>query len=322
MKKRLLSWQLILGGLLLTVLSTGCLKNEAEEKEDQEKQKIKAYLSAHGLDESNNIGYGIYLKITNKDTNLTTGARPQTNQTIVVTFTGKYTDGTLFECTDSALGVKTFPDRYIVYGPHRVKTGYLVSGIDYAIRKFQVGDTGLIVVPSEYAFYDYEPVVYTVTLNEIIENDSVKEQSMLETYKVDNGFNENDTALFDNVLYKGHPAESSSVEDGDSVTVKIIGRYAEDYYANNLGRIFFPLYNAKEQIKWQYGNEDAFPISEAIEKTLTFMHVGDTMEILSPSSSAYGSNGFYNPYLYIAIVPGYMPVHYRLILVEVEKPEE
>ncbi len=318
MKKISLNWTVLIGGLIMALVNTGCLDNQYEEDEQEAKDKLKTYIESHGFTESNNIGSDIYLKFYN-DTSATKGAKPIKGQTIIVSFTGKLTDGTIFECTDSATGVKLFESNYFVYGPSRIKLGNLIKGMDSALVHFNIGDSATVVIPHAFAYYNYEPVVYDIKLLDIIEDDTINASDMFMKFKEIHSFSAD--SLFDNVLYKGHPSYYDSISSGDSVKVRIVARFAEDYYSSHLGRVFFPLNTAKEEITWVYGDDEAFPVRPVIEKALKYMKQKDTLEILCPYTSAYGTTGFYNPYTYVNIVPPFMPVHYRLILTDIIKED-
>jgi FKBP-type peptidyl-prolyl cis-trans isomerase len=314
MKRKSLNWTLLAGTIGLITLLSGCLPNDVEEQEKAEKTKLDNYINTHGYNETNNIGNRIYLKFT--ESSPRTGLMPKKGQTVIVTFTGKYTDGTTFiETTDSTLGAEKFPGRYVVYGPHKLVIGNVLSGVDSCLRRFHEGDEGEMVIPSKFAYYNYEPVVYTFKLLKIeLPSDSAYEDTLFNNFR-DNHPKFSDE-LFSGVYYSGNKRDfdiNTPVIGADCVDVEIQARYVEDYYPTHYGRIFFPLNGSPKEITWLYGKDGNFPIDSVIEKTLKYMHIKDTMEVICPSNLAYGTTGFFNPYLGVPIVPPNTALHYNLI---------
>ncbi|MBN1597417.1 MAG: hypothetical protein JXP36_09955 [Bacteroidales bacterium] len=329
MKKLFAKTYIIAGALLLIVFQSSCLKNFDEEKQNEENKLINDYIKANGFTDENKLPTGIYLKFYN-DTTLTDSAKPVTGNTVLLSFTGLYTDGEIYETTDPELGTSLFSDHYFVYGPMRLKMGKILYGVDTTLRFFSPGDSGTMVIPSNYAWYDYRPVVYHIKLHEVIENDSLYEESVFKSFFDSSNFSKtkiiaqytSTKAAYPKDLYYqfSHDSVDSlaktpiNVAINDSLMIDLTARFAENYYGNAIGRIFFPLSNYPSQFKYRYGNGSMFPIVPAIDSAIKHMAVGDELEICGQSWWGYGDEGFNDSYYNIIAVPAYTSVHYKIRL--------
>lgn len=334
MKKISSKIQLIALSLLFGLILSSCLENVYEEKEREEQAMIDGYVNANGFTEDEKLENGIYLKFIHDNTNDTT--KPVTGNTVIVEYTGKYTDGSVFETTDASIGESEFPDRYFVYGPIRLKMGNLMYGFDTTLRHLTPGDEVSMIIPSKFMWYDYIPVVYDLKLLAIIQNDSTYEADMFNDFIEHYGFsdtntfgaNSNGELLYWKVTTKddsssSHPDSLNrhpiTVATNDSVWIEITARYAElDTFSVpgeiNLGRIFYPLVNYPKEIVYKYGNSTTFPITRAVDSAVKAMALSDEIEVCGPASWAYGDYGFSDQFHNIIAVPPRTPVHYQIKL--------
>ncbi|MBN2485361.1 MAG: hypothetical protein JXB34_05265 [Bacteroidales bacterium] len=307
--------------LMLMFSLSSCLKDLDKEERAEEKRKMDELLVKYGFNENHKLPTGIYLKFHN-DTSETPYSVPVMGQTILVTFTGLLSDGTVLETTDAPTGVNAFPDLYYVYGPHKLKKGYISrTGIDTVLHYFNPGDSATVILPSNWASYDYEPQVYHMKLLEIVENDSLYEMEQFAAFFEANGFDINN--MFGNgIYYKVIGADTLNpkpfpFDENDSAIFRLTARYAESFN-NGQGRVFYPLANAPDTVKRLFESTYYFPFVPAIDSALKRMGKGDTLEIAALSGYGYGLAGFTNPYLKYYIVPPQMPVHYRIELINIK----
>lgn len=327
MKKFKYTIRLIASLFIIVIMATACLENTFEEKEKDEQAKIDECVSRYGLDEYK-LESGIYLKFL-FDTTSESSPRPATGNTVLVNYTGRYADETIFETTDPEIGPSLFPERYFVYGPTRLKIGNLIYGFDTTIRYMSPGDSAIMLIPSKYMWYDYNPVVYNVKLLEIITNDSTYESNMFwnfftkNNYDKDNyiGINSDDDTLYYKVVVSSTTGSLSEtpveISSSDSVIINLTAYYAECYYPDNTGRLFYPLPTSSypSQFSYKWGSGSYFPIVPAIDSAIKHMALGDILEVCGKASWGYGDDGFSDPYQNIVAVPSATPVNYRIQLI-------
>ncbi len=309
-----------------TIIVSSCLSDEIDDLETESSSKLQEYLDANGYTEADHIGYGVYVKIT-QDT-VGSSTYPTYGDAIVFNYTGKYTDGTVYESTDSSYVDDLTYGEYYIYGPTRRWVGTLISGFDTAIRTIPEGASAEIVIPADMAFGDYNPVVYDVDLLKVVDNDSTYEKEVFNEFKTTNSFDDS-VYISIGILYKADSALRTEgiLSSSDSVTVKIIGRYAECYYPNGLGRQFYPLGDEDATIEgYNYAGtnddiSDALQL-DAIDSALKYMRVGETMEVAFLSGAdgdtewGFGSSSVVNADLNIPIIFAYTPLHYTITLIE------
>lgn len=315
-----------LSTILVTVfLLSSCLNTDDEAAAEQ--AKINEYIKANGFTDAHKKPSGIYIKFKDEAGRVFNDSlSPKPGQTCIITFTGKTTDGEILETTDSVIGKIEFPDLYFVYGPFRIKKGNTKIGIDTALYYFNPGDEATIVLPSDWANFDFEPVVYDLKLLEIISNDSAYNDLTYEhkTFMYFLGTNNFDTinppdTFSKNFYFKGSLNPNPfKFDNKDFAIINLTARYAENYYPDNSGRIFYPLLDAPLKLKRKFEDAYYFPFIPAIDTALRHMAAGDVLEIAVNSSYAYSNIGFNHPRNGLSIIPPYMPVHYRIELVSVE----
>jgi FKBP-type peptidyl-prolyl cis-trans isomerase len=317
----------------IIILTTSCLKNDFEEKEKEELDKINQIISDYGFIESEKLESGIYLKF-HKDNTESDTIKPKTGNTILVQYTGKYSDGTVFETTDPDEGAKLVPERYFVYGDIRLKMGDLVYGFDTTLRFLSPGDSVSMLIPSKFMWYDYNPVVYDVVLKDIILNDSTYEHEMFNEFFKNNEFSTNNyfgiNSNSDTLYYKIRITDKADtlsespieVAKSDSIVIGLEGFFAESYYADGSGRKFYPLTTYPQEFIYTYGSGAYFPILPAIDTAVKHMALGDIIEICGKASWAYGDDGFSDDYYNIVAVPPRTPVHYKIKLLGHRKDNE
>lgn len=307
--------------ILSVILLSSCLDRDENNYREQELSEIKQYVEGKGF---THIGYDIYLKFHNRD-GIDIQENNVTNQDyFVINYDGVYLDESIWETTDSAKGAVLFPGRYYIYGPLQLRSGEIRPfAFDTAIKYFSAGDSGTIVAPSWYTFGDYSRAFH-VGMKQVIKNDTANE---LEKF---NEFFDRNNFSAENVLYEGvywkNPSNpdyelSDTIIHNNSPMAKIelTGRYAETYYSSGLGRLFYPLTSVGDTLEMhiEIGGNNKFPFIPAIDSALMKMNVGDELELLGGSAVGWGANGYYHPYLNVPVVPEYMPVHYKVKLIDI-----
>lgn len=316
--KKLIIFPIAIASVFIAV---SCVDQDIQNSHDAELAEINRYIEGKGYTD---IGYGIYLKFYNRDGIAILDSNVSKQDAFVINYDGTYTDGSVWETTDSSKGADLFPGRYFIYGPTQLRSGYITMfGLDTAIKYFSKGDTGSIVIPSWYAWGDY-PRVFHVGMQQVIKNDTLNEQEKFTDFFFTNGF-QVENELIPGVYWK-HPtnpayelSDTIMYEGQPTLEIELIGRYAETYYSSGLGRQFYPIEAAGDSTvhNRRIGDETSFPFRAVVDSALLRMQVGDELEITGGSGIGWANTGYFDPNLNIPIVPEYMPIYYRLKLISV-----
>lgn len=301
-----------------SILLSSCLNKETQKLQDEENSKIANLKSKYGITEADAIGQGVYLQFRGARGGDT--LKPQINNMVIVTYTGEYSDGTVFDLTDSATAVANnlYSTSYI-YGPARIRVGYSIAGINLALMHMNEGSEAYILIPSSMAWNNYEPLFYDLSLLRVITNDTLYEENQRKLYTKNLGLTDS-TSLplgetFSKITKEGNDIDTIKLKYGDSIYISLQAYYAEveSFLTGNYGRKFFPIGSYTGKCLWAFGDQDAFPVTTAIDSAVVRMKTGEVREIVTGSENAYGSQGLLLSSNFY-IVPPYMPVHYIITL--------
>jgi hypothetical protein len=334
MKKILQAIKFTLVTIAGTLIITSCLNSDIEQKIESANNKLNTYLKDNNYTQDEHIGMGVYVRIT-EESSIPDAKLPVYPNAVRLNYTGRYTSGEIFQTTDSTLSDHITYGEYYIYGDKRLYLGNIYAvGFDTAIRTIPVGASAQIVIPYELAFGNYEPVVYDVELLEIIENDSIWEADNFSSFLENNGF---DTSKYiaPGLFYKTvgdftgiRPKDSTVLEVNDSLEILVNARYAEDFYDDNTGRLFYPRYGESVLVQnYLWGTTSDFPIEKFMDSTVKYMYKGQTLEVAfksgmdEPIGQRWGYElGLADPFN-ILIIPPYQSLHYTVALVESEKED-
>lgn len=116
------------------------LKEERDKQTKLEADTINQYISEHNLEVKQTPSGIRYQKTTETD-----GERPNSNDTVVVHYTGTLLDGTQFDSSYGRNEPVSFP----------LVEGALIEGWYQAIPLFKKGEKGILVIPSAYGYGEY-----------------------------------------------------------------------------------------------------------------------------------------------------------------------
>lgn len=119
--------------MLIAFTSVHCNKDDEEDQSEIDEQIILKYIADNNLD-AENIGSGLYF--VNEETG--SGANPNSSSTVRVAYRGYFTNGQVFDESDSD---------GIVFGLNQVIDGWTL-GIPY----FKKGGKGKLLIPSALAY--------------------------------------------------------------------------------------------------------------------------------------------------------------------------
>lgn len=243
---------------------------------------------------------------------------------IIFDYIGTNYEGNVFDASvmDIAKDAGIYSDDFI-YGPERFRVDYTFLGFQKAVQEMYVKSKAIILIPGDQWNGYYEPVVYEVTLYNVIEDLEAYNNEQVLSYLDSLGIDiDSDTLL-------GYGEGGIWVKDfsdrtenglsyGDTVLLTVYGHYVEadtnyvDYFP---GRQFFPIGTSGDAVLYIYG-EELFPVTRAVNEVVKFMDIGETIDVVSSDEYGFGDVGFAHPYTGKFIVPQTMPLHYTIQLID------
>jgi FKBP-type peptidyl-prolyl cis-trans isomerase len=312
---------------ILPLAVSGCLKNDWEEKEQHEKDLIKSYIASNGITEEQKTEGGIYYVEEIAGTGLT----PVVDDYVIINYTGRYLeDNSIHETSyDSLKDEWEYADTYTyyVYGPLKFKYGYSISGVNEGLGMMKEGGKAKLVIPSDKAFYDFNPMVYDIELLKVIKDPVAYEDSVLKAYLEVKGFDTLTTA-YKGIYFKEtltpDPADQRTVQTGDTVFFRFSGKLI-DGFASEIkdDRVFDTNADDDDPIKLYYGTQlkvitgVILAIPEGLKTALDTMRVGTHATAVLPYTQAFKDAGLVNSIYGYTIVPKYQTIVYDIIVEDI-----
>lgn len=313
----------------VVLLASGCLKNEWEEKENQEKEIIQNYLSTHNIGEDKKTEGGIYFVEKKAGTGLT----PAKDNYVIINYVGRYlSDEAIHETSYDSLkddwaAVSIYKD--YVFGPLKFQYGYSINGINEGLSLMKEGGKATLIIPSDMAFYDYKPLLYEIELLKVIKSPAAYEDSILSVYLADKGFDS--TNLYNNVWYKEtmtpDPNDQRTIQQGDTVYFRFNAKLVDSYGATlRDDRVFDSNLTDSKPAKYLYKqallNSGILSMPAGLIAGLDSMRAGTHATIVLPYKQAFGENGLYSATYGYTIVPKFQTVVYDVEIVAIKPPAE
>lgn len=301
--------------ILLNIIAVSCLNDEFEENEKQENAEIEAYLQS-----LRNDGYtiieqdGIYYVIITEGT----GNSPTATDYIAIDFTGRKTDNTIIETTDSNLADEWINYQYLehyVFGPKKIYLGNSIEGFYIGLTKMKEGGRNIIIIPSKLAYGDFVTLVYDVELLKVISDPAAYDSLQLAYFLAEEGI---DTASKVNNIYYNVEEfvgvdNSPSVKTSDSVYV-VFDSY---YLVENKLVLFESNRDYNSPLKFVYSESANAPegylsFTEGFLGALDTMSTGTKAKAIVPYDYGYKETGYRHSYYGYIIVPAYTSLVYDI----------
>jgi|GEM_PF-501112 len=319
--------------VLITMMVTGCLKDDWEEKARHEKEILETYLQNHNITEQQKTAGGIYFIEQVAGTGLT----PRNGNFVVINFTGRYLeDGSIHETSyDSLKPEWENADLYsfFVFGPLKFQFGNSITGINEGLSLMKEGGKAQLVIPSDRAFYDYKPLVYEIHLLKVIRNPVQYEDSVLNAYLETKGI-ESDRLLVsgsDSIYFVetvvNNPLDSLTVEQNDTVLFRYSARLIDGFGpVIHDDRVFDSNMEEEKPIEYVFGANRlifgsmiAFP--DGLRIAIDNMRAGTHATAILPYKAAFDDKGLYSTTYGYTIVPKYQTVVYDIIVESIKSPD-
>jgi FKBP-type peptidyl-prolyl cis-trans isomerase len=321
--KKIVNGLVIILVIFMNIVLNGCFKDKWDEYEKQEKSERDAYLQS-----LRDQGYTVieedgiyYVKITEGS-----GISPIITDYVAIDFTGRKTDNTIIETTDSNLIDEWTNYQYLdhyIFGPKKIYLGNSIEGFYRGVTKMREGGRFIIIIPSELAYpQDYVTLVYDVELLKVIHDPAAYDSIQLNTLLAEQ--NMDTTNIIDNVYYNetGSPIldHSGTIETNDSVYVLF-----DSYYIMENSLILFESNRTdNSHLKFKYSKsatapEGYLPFTDGFLAALDTMSMGTKARVIVPYDYGYEEAGYKHPYFGYIIVPAYTSLVYDIEIEDVIK---
>jgi FKBP-type peptidyl-prolyl cis-trans isomerase len=329
--KKTNSMRFLLTGTIIglgTLLLSGCLKNEWEECEEEGKIELDNYISKNNIPESNKVeitgGYIYYIPEI-----YGTGLYPETGDYIVINYTGMYLNGTIIETTDSSKkgdwdAATVYTD--YAYGPTKFQFGYSSDGFNAGLAMMQEGGLSTLIIPTELAYYNCKPVLYSIDLIKVIKDPVAYEKEMLVWYLSENGMDTVSNA-YNDIYYKelSVTGDTLSVAEDDTLLIRFTGSYTYEKGGSLYLKEFDSNTGDTKPLKIVYGSDEIYggsikSIPAGFTAALDTMSKGTHALAVLPYTQAFGTAGLVNSTYGYYVVPSYQTVIYDIYIEDIRRP--
>jgi FKBP-type peptidyl-prolyl cis-trans isomerase len=318
-------------GIAMLLTLSGCLNNDWEEKENHEKELIQNYLDENGITEEQKTEGGIYFI----EKRAGTGKTPDKDDYVVIEYVGKYIEtGNILETSYDSLkadwdNADTY--KYLVYGPLKFQYGFSITGMNEGLSLMKEGGRAEMVIPSDKAFYDFNPLVYEVELLKVIRDPVAHEDSVLAEYLGYIGYDT--TTAYKDIYFKEtvtpDPNDERTVQSGDTVLFRYTGRLVDSYSEVLLDNRVFDT-NTRDNdkvVRIVYPNtklESGFMLAlpAGLITALDSMREGTHATAVLPYKQAFDDDGLFSSVYGYTVVPKYQTVVYDIVVEEIRSVNE
>jgi hypothetical protein len=316
---------------LFLLLASGCLKNDLAEREANEKKVIQQYLTANNISGDTKTEGGIYYI----EEVAGTGLSPVLDDYIVIDYVGRFLESGVIRETsyDSLKNDWPAADNYVnfLFGPTKIVYGHSISGINEGLSLMKEGGKAKIIIPSDKAYYDFNPMIYEIRLIKVIKDPVAYADSMLHIYLDANGFDES-TKKNDSIWFRETEItdtnETRVVQAGDEVYFSFSGLLIDEFRSASQDT-FDTNSDDDNPIILTYGNSKvtsgsilapAAGLPTGLILALDSMRFGAHATAVLPYRQAFGAKGLINSVYGYTIVPTYQPVVYNIVIEDIIKP--
>jgi hypothetical protein len=324
-------FRLLLFAFLLAFGVSGCVTNEWAAKEQKEKDLIAAYVKDNGITADQKTENGIYYIEKVKGTGLT----PKKDDYVVINYTGRYIeDNRIHETSyDSLKGEWVNADtyKYFVYGPLKFEYGFSIAGINEGLALMKEGGKAQLLIPSDKAFYDFNPMIYDIELLKVITDAPHDDSLVMEKYLTQTGLDSlnnyyEKTGLYVTETHVNDPNDTHYFQSGDTLYFKYSGRLLDDYGPEVTERDFDSNMQTDATVKYVHGQQSyekgsfmlGFP--SALRLSLDTLRYKSKATFVLPSIKAYSDKGLINSQYGYIIVPKFQSVVYDIEVVDLLSP--
>ena len=330
---RIARFRLLLITILLASAVSGCVTNDWAEKEQKEKDLIAAYVKDNGITEDQKTENGIYFI----EEVAGTGLSPKKDDFVVINYIGRYIeDDRIHETSYDSLrsewdNADTY--KYFVYGPLKFEYGFSIAGINEGLALMKEGGKAQLLIPSDKAFYDFNPMIYDIELLKVISNPAHDDSLVMEKYLNQNGWDTastyyEKTGVYVKETYVENPNDDHYFQASDTLYFKYTGKLLDSYGPSVTERVFDSNMQNEETVKYVHGQQSyekgsfmlGFP--QALRTSLDTLRFKSKATFVLPSIKAYSDKGLINSQYGYIIVPKFQTVVYDIEVVDLQIPSK
>lgn len=313
----------------LIMLAPGCVKNDEDKRRDHELKVIQEYLKTNGITDESKTEGGIYFI---GDTTGNT-ASPEEGDYVIISYVGRFLESmeireTSYDSLKSQWSAAGTYKNYL-YGPIMIPLGKSITGINEGLSLMKEGGNATLIIPSDKAFYDYEPLIYEIILHKVVDNPLTYSKSLYKNFLSANGFTQE---LDDSVFYYEivtPPEDTITPVNGDEIYFRFAGMLVDEFRnaSNDTFDTNFPL--SEDQIKFIWGKTKissgemiapATGIPTGLKLALGEMRKGTRALVAIPYNQAFGKDGLIDSRYGFTIIPSYQNVVYEIIVDDIVTP--
>jgi FKBP-type peptidyl-prolyl cis-trans isomerase len=324
-------FRLLLYAILLAFAVSGCVTNDWAEKEQKEKDLIAAYVKDNGITEDQKTENGIYYI----EEVAGTGLSPKKDDFVIINYTGRYIeDNRIHETSYDSLksewdNADTY--KYFVYGPLKFEYGFSIAGINEGLALMKEGGKAELLIPSDKAFYDFNPMTYDIELLKVISNPAHEDSLVMEKYLNQIGWDTastyyEKTGVYVKETHVEDPNDDHYFQAGDTLYFKYTGKLLDGYGPAVTERIFDSNMQNEETVKYVHGQQSyekgsfmlGFP--SALRTSLDTLRYKSKATFVLPSIKAFSDKGLINSQYGYIIVPKFQTVVYDIEVTDLLSP--
>ncbi len=252
---------------------------------------------------------------------------------VVINYTGRYIENNRIHET-SYDSLKSEWDNaenyaYFVYGPLKFEYGFSITGINEGLALMKEGGKAELLIPSDKAFYDFNPMVYEIDLLKVITDAPHEDSLVMEKYLTQIGWDTTnyykETGVYVEETYVADPNDTHYFQSGDTLYFKYEGKLLDGYGSTVADeRVFDSNMENDKTVKYVHGQQSyekgsfmlGFP--QALRSSLDTLRLGCRATFVLPSVKAYGDKGLINSQYGYIIVPKYQTVVYNIEAVDLK----
>lgn len=299
----------ILFGIITFVcafLYLGCsLKNDDEELQKEEQQKLKKYIAEHKITIEPTASGLYYI-----EKNAGTGISPESTDFVLVNTTWTLVDGSVAGTNDTAYARKKNILPFVSYkGPIKYYLPYCFKGLNEGLKMMKEGGKAQLIVPSKIGLDGvatlyvpkYSTLIINLELLRVIKDPIADDHKFIVQWLDSLQIQESDS--IEGIYMKvDSDGTGDPFEYGDTVKLQYKERSLDTIYS--IGPVKF--LDANYIV-------DVGDILPGLKVAIEHLKVGSVAKVILPYKMAFGPNGRINNYA-IVDVPSYTSFYYQLII--------